>query len=275
MNSDNHVDLFWKLLDAELREQRLQLPRTYADIRAQQGARGALMSGMTSLRLRDTTRLELVNRASLAWRVLQQVFSDVGLALDEQGDQMLRSTMNLSIERTKAELVNELKKAIPKQLLRSNEEQLLDEESAAQMSRYDATISLFMERLRRQSSTSSPALGTVFNFHAQVGAVMSGSNTVTNITQTASGGENEALVNALNEVKTALELGTDALADSRDEVLAVIDETTLELAKSKPNVLRVKQLATGVATAIQAVGSLSPAYATLKVALLHIGITIP
>jgi hypothetical protein len=85
----------------------------------------------------------------------------------------------------------------------------------------------------------------------------------------------ETLRTAITQVHLAGQQATDLPEEVREEVAAVALDVRNELQQPVPNRLRVAQLAMGVATAIQAVGSLQPAYVALKAGLAAIGIPVP
>ena len=229
---------------------------------------------MAVSQLQEATREELIARCAVGWQILQRVLSDVGLTIDTAIGQELRQLLSQVIEACHSELSKELAKALPAGLMRFNE-RFLDDEASAQNARYEATVDLFVERLRSQAAPQATNSAPIFNFHAPVGAVMAGANAVANVVQNFTGPESAQLASALHQVKTALVTEGGAIADSRDQVLALIEETTTELAQPRPNGLRVKQLAIGVAMAIQTAASLAPAYAVLKTALSLVGIAVP
>jgi len=64
-------------------------------------------------------------------------------------------------------------------------------------------------------------------------------------------------------------------AHPKEDIVELVDEGELETRKSKPNNSRLLSIFMTVATAIQAVGSLKPAYDALKAALIAFGVQLP
>lgn len=93
--------------------------------------------------------------------------------------------------------------------------------------------------------------------------------------QTVGSEAREALLHALDLVQQSLASGEEPASYSKEEVLDLVKEGQTELEKAKPNGIRLRAILTAVATTIQTVGSLQPAYQALKTALLPLGILLP
>ena len=120
-----------------------------------------------------------------------------------------------------------------------------------------------------------PADSIVNNFHGPVGAYQIGPTSAATVTQISNSADSEALRRALDLVEASLPAAANSPGLMADEVLELVDETRAELAKARPNSIRLRIVASGVATAIQTIGILQPAYQALKAALLPFGVLLP
>ncbi len=84
----------------------------------------------------------------------------------------------------------------------------------------------------------------------------------------------EQVSEALRAVKTAAQISPELAGDAREELVTVADELAADLAAERPNRLRISQLAAGIATTIQTIGSMRAAYEMLQVALRVLGIVL-
>jgi len=116
----------------------------------------------------------------------------------------------------------------------------------------------------------------VFNLQgSQIGAIQTGPGASAITIQTLSPQDRETLRNVLNRVKQGLDGMEEIPGYEKDEVLDLVEEGQAEINKPKPNSMRLRYVLSATATAIQTVGSLQPAYQTLKAALLPLGISLP
>ena len=120
-----------------------------------------------------------------------------------------------------------------------------------------------------------PEDSIVNNFRGPVGAYQIGPASATTVTQISNSADSEALRRALDLVEASLPAAANSPGLMADEVLELVDETRAELAKARPNSIRLRIVASGVATAIQTIGILQPAYQALKAALLPFGVLLP
>jgi hypothetical protein len=108
-----------------------------------------------------------------------------------------------------------------------------------------------------------------------VGGYQIGPTSAATVTQISNSADSEALRRALDLVEASLPAAANSPGLMADEVLELVDETRAELAKARPNSIRLRIVASGVATAIQTIGMLQPAYQALKAALLPFGVLLP
>jgi len=263
--------LFIELFETTLRERRIALPQAVANVKEQAAAHGALLSGRTVVGVGEVYRYELKARGAMAWDLLQQVLSDVGLSPDPESMSIVKEILAAAIHAQYDELATGLNGEIT--LMRATRSPDLENELTNLKQDLRARVDLLAIRLARQRPAG--AVGNVFNFHGHVGSVQTGPHSSATVTLNLAPPAVEQLRQALAEVRTAAATAPELTPDQRGEIVAVADEVTKELTLEKPNRLRLTQLAVGVALTIQTIASLQPAYQAVKAALGAIGVMLP
>ena len=152
----------------------------------------------------------------------------------------------------------------------------LDGPTLRALSKRESDIDLYVLALiSKLKFEHLPADSVVNNFHGPVGAFQIGQPSTPTATQINNSADSEALRRALDLVEASLPAAATSPGLSTAEVLELVDETRAELAKARPNSIKLRTIASGVATAIQTVGPLQPAYQALKAALLPFGVLLP
>lgn len=263
--------LFTELFETGLRDRNPTLARSIQQVNERMSARGVLQSGMTVTAIRDLLVSELRARANLAWEQLQAVLSQLGFVPSESAVGELARLLDSALDSQGALLSARLDKESAPLAMRTH--QTLDADLANLKRELRARAELLVLSLQRQRATGGS--GPVFNFHGAVGAVQTGSGANANISVIIGSAAAAQLQTAMDEVVEKVAIAPELSQETRNEITAVAADVQHELASPQPNRLRLGQLAIGVATAIQAAGSLQPAYAVLKAALHAIGITVP
>lgn len=101
-------------------------------------------------------------------------------------------------------------------------------------------------------------------------------NESSNICRLRIGTEDKAaFLEVLDWLASDLEQAVDVGSDIKRKLQELIPEAAAQLKKDRPALIKVKSLLQGIATTIQTLGSMQPAYQTLKVALVPLGISLP
>jgi len=265
--------LFNELYETALYERRIALDhsmeRAMNDL-ASRGMGGS--SGAVVQQYIDLTRGELRARSALAWEKVQEVLSNLGFDPQLQSSRDVKELLTDAVDSQWAELSSQLSKRVQRINPKWQVPELASDVSNIKRE-LNAQVDLLLARLARQRPEGST--GQIFNFHSQVGAVQTGSHAMANLTLSLSPSGIEQLKQALVEVRSAAAAAPELLPTVSAEIVEIVDDITHELSVENPNKLRISNLATGIATAIQTIGSLQAAYATLKVALNFIGVQLP
>jgi hypothetical protein len=130
----------------------------------------------------------------------------------------------------------------------------------------------FDEWSEMMSKPPSASAGPVFNFHAPVGSVQSGDNSVANVQQTTGSIDYRELKAALQAAQA--EFATANISQQeREEVRDYLQNILKEIQKEKPNRLSLKSMLSDVAATVQTLGSSSEAYKAVVAALGLLGLS--
>jgi hypothetical protein len=136
-------------------------------------------------------------------------------------------------------------------------------------------IDLFVAGLEQVARVAQNGGATHVNIYGgQVGILQTGASSTASTTVHLDGTSKREIAKALNTVEKALGEATHVPFD-RAEISEMIEESKSELDKPGPNVSRLRSLMVGVATSIQTVASLRPAYDAIKGGLALMGVTLP
>lgn len=270
------ADLVRKMIEVRFAECDERLEKDITRIKAEMASRGTLRSGMTFQRIYELCAHEISIRAMIVWQVFKRIISSVGVCPSET---------------LAADLKDELEKYLPPDLPRLNrimeeaagltqhpEPRSLAEPRGQALQRIGAEIDLFvleMERLQEEAGKAAAVAGATYNFHAPVGAVQTGPGAAASIVQTLTREDKRYLLQALDGLIEVLRGFETVNGFKQEELVEVIRECRAEVGKPEPNRLKLGSALTTVATTIQTVASLQPAYQTLKAALLPLGIFLP
>lgn len=123
------------------------------------------------------------------------------------------------------------------------------------------------ERVKHESST------TIGNINATNVIVQTGNNTKASIVINKD--NKQELCEAIDILLNAISNAKDFHSGAKEETKELILEMKSEVEKPKPNGIKLKSLLFGIATAIQSLASIKPAYEALKTAASVIGISLP
>lgn len=272
MIDDQTLSIARRLLDGDLRLRTQALERDTRNIKERMVARGALNSGMTVGQISQLVCQEFRTRTHVAWDTLLRVLSEVGVAPANELRQDLVAWIDRFIEDQFQVLATYLNHATSNIGLGTGVGPL-QEEATALKREFEAKADLLIASLKQRGASSPTA--PVMHFHGTVGAVQTGPFASATVSQHISQADIAALKAVLERIGDELAAAADLAADTRGELSDVLTDVRDELAKQEPNSIRVRQLAAGVATAIQTSASLRPAYEALKAALLPLGISLP
>jgi hypothetical protein len=113
-----------------------------------------------------------------------------------------------------------------------------------------------------------------FNIQGPVGAIMTGANATANVSQTVAATDLSTAVEALLKLRAALTSEPAVSEGLRPELLDTVDKVTTELSSGQPALDRVMLWLGGIASIVQAIPALQPAWQAVKAAANTIGVPI-
>jgi len=247
-------------------------PKQIGKMKAEHAHRGALHSSMTIQRLNEILCRELEARAILVWQAIVRVHKIVGI--DKNVD--LASYFKDIFSKYHQEALNTLLPIFEKesQIMKSTIPSTLTETAKLSKEKHDVEIDLYVDSLR-ETDKETVAPRATYNFYGSVGAVQSGAGAYANVVQHLAVSEKQEIINALNEVKLAVQNAADRDEREIHELVEVVDDSIVELAKNNPNNTKLRACFHILSGSIQAIASAGPAYQALKSALLPLGIMLP
>ena len=158
--------------------------------------------------------------------------------------------------------------------MKSNIPSTLTETAKLSKEKHNIEIDLYVDSLRETGKEALPPRAT-YHFYGSVGAVQSGANAYANVVQHLADSDKQEIINALNEVKLAVQNASKKSEREIHELIEIVDDSIDELAKSNPNNTKLRACFDVLSGSIQAIASAGPAYHALKSALLPLGIMLP
>lgn len=266
------VSLAERLITPAVADHDQALQQEVRRIQQQMAARGISGSGMNISAVEAACLREVAARAQLIFNHLFRALhatdfsASGGLATDlkQQFRRLLRQNQ---------QVLQDQLSTIAQRVGRVAHVDKIEEEIRHQESKFEAEIDLAISTFMRSAEENVQV--PIFHFHGTVGAVLTGSNTHAEVHQTITHADRVALTTALERVKADVGVNDNLPQHMQVDLADLISDVQVETAKEKPNLLRLKAGAIAVATSIQTVGALQPAYTALKAALLPFGITLP
>lgn len=128
--------------------------------------------------------------------------------------------------------------------------------------------------LRPQHTKEAP-LTVNINNSGTIGAVQTGPGATAHVQQLWVEGDTSALRQALGELRDAVERSQEVAPEARAELIAGVDGAVVELQQERPSRAKLFALLVGFGAAVEAIGSLEQAYATVKALAKMVGVDLP
>jgi hypothetical protein len=221
-------------------------------------------------------KAELDIRALMAWGHLQRALASFGIGGPETLAADLKAFMGEIIENEAASLFEHVSSSSSFRNARTriiDPGQPLQEAKAHALRKVGGEIDLYVAALERAREPAREGSGNQINVFGQA-IVQTGDFSLASMTVSLDENSKTEIVAALEAVKSALREAGDA-PFNKEEVLELIEDAKSEVGEAEPNMTRLKGALLGIATTIQSVAALRPAYDTLKGALALVGISLP
>jgi hypothetical protein len=267
-------------IQIQLNQRHKQFRQEITRVTDQMTLQGTLDSTIANREFFNRYASEIETRASIVWEELKKVLS----AIDVHPSEELASHLKQDVETYLLSTANDLTKDISKlaNYIMSTQEidNLIDKLTNTQnkaLERINNGIELFVLSLGRtkEKEVRDESTKNIINGTGNVGAVQTGQGATSNVTQIISSNDQEALFQALDDIRKYLESGGNLSGFLKEEVIELIDDSRAEIEKPNPNGTRLKTYLMSIAVSIQTVAGLKPAYEVIKFALSHFHIILP
>ena len=263
-----------ELIRVQFKEREDQLHREIVRVQSELSAKGLGISGAVVQLVGDLCARDIELRTLIVWQNIVRVLSHAGVLESQNLSDELKQAVLRYEEDVYTVAHQSLEKTISHVGIGSPQISLAEARDRA-FAKVNAEIDLYVLSVTRRAAAQGKSSQPVFNIYSPVGAIQTGPTATANIVQTISPKDKETLLDAVNAIKQGL-LGVDALpAHPKQEIIELVNDAEIEISKPNPNGTKLQSILSAVATAIQTVGSLQPAYQALKAALLALGITLP
>jgi hypothetical protein len=243
-----------------------------ATIKFEYAKANRLHSGSMHLQVLELYKNELDIQVSMAWGQLKTVLATLGTGPLHQLASDLKTFMDEIIDWIASGLSDRLKQrrsGVSEPVAR------LNERKPRATRKIHSEIDLFVAGLEQIARMAQNSGATHVNIYgSQVGILQTGASSAASMTVHLDSTSKREISKALNAVEKALGEATHVPFD-RAEISEMVQESLSELDKPGPNVSRLRSLMVGVATIIQTVASLRPAYDAIKGGLALMGVTLP
>lgn len=229
--------------------------------KAEHAQRGMVRSSVMSQSLSRLIEKELEARTKFLLQTIQRVFKELGVGFEDSLGIDLKNVVHILFEEDRKELSERL----AKELHWVPPERLSIEIASGRIRQWiDAELDLYVETLKKEQGKAPTPSHSVFHINAPVGAVQTGPGSISNVVQNIDSTQRNDLLDALRNLKEELIHTMDASSNTKEEMLVLIEESENELRKENPKLPVLKSLLGSVAVIIQTIGSLQPAYQTMK-----------
>jgi hypothetical protein len=264
------------MISVQFGERKEQLHRDITFVQARFSARGLGTSSLVIEEVYNLCARDIELRALIVWQNLHRVLSQVGISASPQLGTELKKEVLRYLDIIYSPAHDALQKIV-RNIGIGMADSLTDARDRA-VAKVDAEIDLYILSLKRQAEAQKgrrKSSRSVFNIYSTVGAIQTGPNATANVVQTISSTDRDALVKALDSVRSGLTEIESLPAHPKHDIVELVAEADSEVRKARPNQTRLRSMLLDIATAIQTVGSLQPGYQTLRAALIPFGIQLP
>jgi hypothetical protein len=260
-------------IESEMAPREQSLGRALLDVQSRHVRNGTLGSSMAVQGYARAGCDEMAVRAESIWKAIHESHSSlVGLA--EPGTlQDLREQVQRHVEAQERLVVGLCNERLgPARQLRQPQFQgLVDRDirqrTAQLVAGIDIKIQFYIDSLNRKSAAVQG--GATYNFHGSVGAVQTGANATANVQLNA--GDRDQLLAALDTLRQAIATNGEIADAQRGQTIEVVDAAAEALRAERPNPSMILALMNGVATTVQTVASLRPAWELVRDILTRAG----
>jgi hypothetical protein len=278
MLSSHLKDIISRRLDVEKQEQLRAWVKEITIMKEEASRYGRLGSSAWLSSLTEKFGTFIKARGDLVWSVVVRTVSIGGVEDIQTLAEDLRAIVDLQLEENHHEISELFSKEFGAYIARNSAtyfEELNRARSQSQL-KISSEIDLFVVSLKRRMATSNEKdQANVFNIYSPVGTIQTGTGSIAHVTQNVDTASMQALSQAFDSVERALHTIRYLDLPREQEVVELVREGSAEVQKDSPNMIKINTYIMTIASIIQGIGALGPAYALLKSAALPFGIVLP
>jgi hypothetical protein len=238
-------------------------------------ARGMTGSGNAAAQYASIACSELKVRAELIWDAIQRSHSSLATRADtatlEDLKQQFAKHFNIQVAKIR-EAATAQGKYLPRHdLLVPQIEVSISTVARELVHKKNVEAAFYFDHLQRQAAQSTPAAPITIQA-GHIGAVLTGAHAVAHLSMSAQ--ENTRLAEALEALRQALQTSSEATPEQRTEVEEIAGELITAVKAEKPNRPKISGLLGGLATSVQTIASLRPAWESVRDAAIAAGVLL-
>lgn len=241
----------------------------------QLAARGGVGSGNMSHQLGQIGADELTVRARITWHAIQRAHNAAGSTVNATTLQDLKGQLTHHINAQAAQVRAATIGAVPRlphrEPLIDHIEDAISTNAREIRAQLDVEAGFYVDELLHQAAQPRPAAPVTINA-GHIGAVQTGAYSVANVTISAHDGVR--LVEALDALRQSLQANAEATPEQRAQGDELSGDLIAAVKADKPNGPKIAGLFGGLATTLQTVASLRPAWELVRDAAIAAGILI-
>lgn len=278
MNSKSITEDLYNLIQRRVEliavEDRLSMEREYKAFIAKASANGTSRSGMAVMKIAEISECYTARRIDIIWQTIHRFLTTTGINFTSTLEEELKSLISsFSIEDTKNFFLgkaNVLGSSIASETLLNKGSGGIETKYQHELEKIFTEVELFCMWLKAKSDPQDAS--TIINNYGPVNSIQTGANSSSsNVINIDSSSKNEIL-NYLKQLSDDIQGNSYFEANKKHELLEVIDDSTLELNKQQFNSVKLGGFFNIIASSIQTVAALKPAYDTFKALLSKVGI---
>ncbi len=266
-------------ISIEISEQIGRLEEDIARCKGEMAGRGVLQSSMTAKKISDLCSNAIINITQVIWQTLFRFVTTSGVKYTDE----LAAELKLIVQSHITENLDNIRNFIQRNAQIAHFENLvpklegiIDAACTRAISKVGTEIDLFVLSLKnREKLAEIEPQSTTFNIYSPVGSIQTGEHAIAYVKQKINSETKEQLNKSLLLIEESLHQLDHLPNYPKDEIIELIKEGQSEIQKQRPNVTKLRTMLSTVGASIQFVGSLKPAYESLKTALTHLGISLP
>ncbi len=245
-------------------------------IKSEASAAGMFQSSRTLLFVSKVYESEIAIHGALAWQTLRECVIAANIEFGPAETATAKEWISQKITASAAEMKYAWAEDRSLQFsITVPFETRLDEAAQRALNKTATDIDLYALASKGAGGPEAPRANVVIQNLGTIQGLQTGAGSVANISQSFTQTDPEALLAALETVRTALEILDKTQHPGKDEVLGLVAELNTEATKERPNSLKVASGLSAIGQSISTAAALKPAYETIKGVAALFGVSLP